>query len=84
MIEGVTLKLKVRVNNGGDVVVCFPWGAIIEDVTERVEKWKWTSWVQGTSNAEREGTTAMVRTLKQARVEHILSVISSVRRSRGQ
>ena len=83
-------------NKGYDVVVCLP-GAKIEAITERVKNivgsGKGGSVLVhvGTNNAEREGTTAivrkyrqLVRTLKQTRVEQvILSGILPVMGRRG-
>ena len=83
-------------NKGDDVVVCLP-GAKIEVITERVENivglGKGGSVLVhvGTTNIEREGTTAivrkyrnLVRTLKQTRVEQVtLSGILPVIGRRG-
>ena len=94
--DSIVRKIDRVLNKGDDVVVCLP-GAIIEAVTERVEN------IVGsckggsillhveTNNAEREGTTAIVRkyrhlviTLKQTQIEQvILSGILPVIGTRG-
>ena len=90
-------KTDRSLSNGDDVVVCFP-GAKIDAITEKVEKslgpdkGGYILVHVGTSNAEREGTTAivrkywqLVRMLKQTRVEQvILSGILPVMGSKGQ
>ena len=77
------------------MVVCLP-GAKIEAITERVEnivgsgKGGYVLVHVGTNNIEREGTTAivskyrnLVRTLKQTRVEQVMSGILPVIGRRG-
>ena len=90
-------KTDRALDKGDDVVVWFS-EAKIEAITERVEKivgpGKGSSILvqRGTNNAEREGTTAivrkcrqLVRRVKQTRVEQIiLSGILPVMGSRGQ
>ena len=70
MGDSIVRKSDRALIKGDDVVVCFP-GAKIEAITERVEK------IVGpakggsiqvhvvTSNAEREGTTAVVKKYRQ-------------------
>ena len=84
--DSIVRKTDSRLNNGEDVVVCFP-GARIEHVTERerVEKimGRGTGGTIrahiGTNNADKEGTTAIVdkyrkllKKTKEARVEQII------------
>ena len=84
--DSIVRKTDRVLNNRDDVVVCLP-GAKIEAVTERVENivgsGKGGSVLVhvGTNNVEREGTTAivrkyrnLVRTLKQTRVEQVITV----------
>ena len=94
--DSIVRKTDRVLNKGDDVVVCLP-GAKIEAITERVENivgsGKDGSVLVhvGTTNVEREGTTAivrkyrqLVRTLKQTRVEQvILSGILPVMGRRG-
>ena len=82
--DSIVRKTDRRLGKGKDVVVCLP-GARIEHVTERVEKIVGrgkggTILVHvGTNNADKEGTTAIVKTYrdllkrtKQARVGQII------------
>ena len=94
--DSIVRRTDRVLNKGDDVVVCLP-GANIEAITERVENIVGSAkggsvlvhvWI---NNVEREGTTAidrkyrkLVRTLKQARVQHlILSGILPVVGRRG-
>ena len=95
--DSIVRKTDRRLGKGKDVVVCLP-GARIEHVTERVEKIVGrgkggTILVHvGTNNADKEGTTAIVKKYrdllkrtKQARVAQIiLSGILPVIGSRNQ
>ena len=95
--DSIVRKTGRRLGKGKDVVVCLP-GARIEHVTERVEKIVGrgkggTILVHvGTNNADKEGTTAIVKKYrdllkrtKQARVgQIILSGILPVIASRNQ
>ena len=95
--DSIVRKTDRRLGKGKDVVVCLP-GARIEHVTERVEKIVGrgkggTILVHvGTNNADKEGTTAIVKKYrdllkrtKQARVgQIILSGILPVIGSRNQ
>ena len=82
--DSIVRKTDRVLNKGEDVVLCLP-AAKIEVITERVENivgsGKGGSVLVhvGTSNVEREGTTAIVRkyrnfvkTLKQTRVEQVI------------
>ena len=82
--DSIVRKTESRLNKGEDVVVCLP-GARIEHVTERVENIMGrgkggTILVHiGTSNADKEGTTAIVdkyrkllKKTNEARVEQII------------
>ena len=82
--DSIVRKTDTRLSKEEDVVVCLP-GAMIEHVTERVEKIMGrgkggTILVHiGTNNADKEGTTAIVdkyrkllKKTKEARVEQII------------
>ena len=84
MGDSIVRKTDRRLGKGKDVVVCLP-GARIEHVTERVEKIVGrgkggTILVHvGTNNADKEGTTAIVKKYrdlfkrkKQARIGQII------------
>ena len=67
MGDSIVRKTDSRLSKGEDIVVCLP-GARIKHVTERVEQVMGTgkggSIVHvGTNNADREGTTAIVKKL---------------------
>ena len=70
MEDSIVRKTDRPLNKGVDVVVCFPCEKI-EATTERVEKSvgpgkKGSILIHvGTNNAEREGTTAIVRKYRQ-------------------
>ena len=95
--ELIVWKTDKALNKGDELVMHFP-RAKTDDITERVEKvlgpGKGGSILLhvGTNNAEREGTTAivkkyrqLVRTVKHARVEQIiLTEILPLMGSRGQ
>ena len=92
--DSIVRKTYTRLGKGKDVVVCLP-GARIEHVTERVEKIMGRGnggTFLGTNNADKEGTTAilkkyrdLLRRTKQARVgQIILSGILPVIGSRNQ
>ena len=82
--DSIVRKTDSRLSKGDDIVVCLP-GASIEHVTERVEQVMGTGKGGsilvhvGTNNADREGTTAIVKKYrdllkrtKQARVGQII------------
>ena len=82
--DSIVRKTDTRLGKGKDVVVCLP-GARIEHVTERVEKIIGRGKGEtilvhvGTNNADKEGTTAMVKKYrdllkrtKKARVGQII------------
>ena len=82
--DSIVRKTDTRLNNGEDVVVCLP-GTRIEHVSERVEQVMGTGKGGsilvhvGTNNADKEGTTAVVKKYwdilkwtKQARVGQII------------